>query len=242
MKTYGTVKFSTVDAPQPISGICENFNYRNSDQVFEHMGQQDIAAIVMHGRKGELSFSSSPPGTVTALGVRAGAELVVSAITGGKIIVASASARWSRGAAMILEATATHYPDLSATGTGTITPATITLARTAGPVQLPTDKIWYGVEGITGAVAGIVQAAGISESVQFQEEEDGDGKIVALAVYGYKATGTMEILTSAAPPALGTELDLFGGFRITSAEERWQKGSMRAVSIEGLLIPGVTDG
>jgi hypothetical protein len=105
--------------------------------------------------------------------------------------------------------------------------------------------VWFGVSGITGPVAGIVQSVSLSESVQVQEEEDGAGLIVAVALYGYKATASLELLTSVARTdaalALGEELDVFGGFRITSVEEKWSKGAMRSISVEGLLIPGVTD-
>jgi hypothetical protein len=241
MKYYGTLKWSTADAPVPVSGIAENFTYREIEQVFEHMGEEEIAAVVTHGKKGEITFSSSPGGDVTALLVRAGSELTIDGISGGKVLCTQASARWQRGSALTMEAQATHYPDLEASSAGSITPATLTLSRTAGPLQLPTDTIWYGVEGLTGPVAGIVQSASISESVQVSEEEDGAGEIVAVALYGYKATGSMEILTAAAKPAVGTELDLFGGFRITSSEERWSKGQTRAVAVEGFLIPGVNE-
>ena len=240
MKTYGTIKFSTVDAPQPIAGICESFTYKSADQVYEIMGESDLEGIVIHGRKGEISFSSTPEGTVVALGVRAGVELTISGVSGGKVLVTTSSAKWSRGVPMVMDAAATHYPDLAATAVGTVTPATISLANSGGPLVLPTDKVWYGVSGITGPVAGIVQSCSASESVQVQEEEDSEGKIVAVALYGYKATASMEILTSAAIPALGSELEAFGTFRITSAEEKWSKGVMRSVSVEGILIPGVT--
>jgi len=142
---------------------------------------------------------------------------------------------------MVLDATAVHYPGIPAAevGVGSITPATLTLARTAGPLQFPTDKVWFGAEGITGPVAGIVQSVSLSETVQVQEEADSTGDIVACVLHAYKATAQMEILTAAAVPALGTTLTVFGAFKITSAEEKWSKGAMRSISIEGILIPGV---
>lgn len=240
MKYYGTIKFSTVEAPKPIEGICENFTYRRADTVSEVMGEDDLAAVVIHAAKGELSFSSTPEGDVTALGVRAGAELTISGISGGKIIVSSISARWQRGQAMTMNAQAVHYPDLG-TSTGSITTASIGLSRVAGPLQLPADKVWWGVEGIASPVAGIVQSLSITESAQLQEEEDGTGDIVAVAVYGYKATASLEVLTSAEPPVMGTELDAFGSFRVTGTEIRWQKQLMRSITIDGLIIPGVVN-
>jgi hypothetical protein len=241
MKLYGDIKFSTVDAPNPIGGICESFSYKTADQVEKIMGVEDLVAVILHGRKGEISFSSTPEGGVTSLVVRAGNELTITGVSGGKILVTQSSARWQRGSAMTMEAQATHYPDLGASGEGDITQGSITLTRLAGPLQLPANKVWWGVEGIEGPLAGIVQSCSISESVQVQEEEDKDGKITMLALYGYEATATIEMLTNAAKPELGEELDLFGGFRITSSEYKFQKQQMRSVVIEGLLIPGLTE-
>lgn len=237
MKTYGTIKYSTVDAKKPFTGICESFNYKITDQIYEHTGEDaSVVAMVPHGRKGELTFSASPAATVTALGVRAGAELTITGISTGKIIVMQSSAKWQRGQAMVFDASATHYAGIS-TGTGSITPATITLDKGTQPLQLPTDKIWFGVAGLEAPVAGIVQSCSINESVQAQEEEDENGEIVAVAIHGYKATAQMEILTDGAMPEVGTDLEAFGTFRITSAEEKWSKGGVRSISVEGVIVP-----
>ena len=242
MKTYGTIKFSTVDAPKPISGICESFSYKPANQIYEIQDEAGIiAAMVEHGKKGAVTFSSTPPGTVTALGVRAGAELTITGFADGKIIVTTSGAKWSRGAAMVMDAQATHYPDITAAAVGTLTPATIVLARGSDlAIQLPTDKVWWGMEGITPFVAGIVQSCSISESVQVQEEEGSEedvGKIVAVSLFGYKATGQMEVLTAGTIPELGTSLEAFGTFRITSAEEKWSKGQTRSIMVDGVIAP-----
>ncbi|MFZ4774634.1 MAG: hypothetical protein ACOYM3_04680 [Terrimicrobiaceae bacterium] len=240
MKTYGTIKYSTVDAPQPIAGICESFNYKSADQIYEIMGEADLEGVVFHGRKGDISFSSTPAGNVTALGVRAGVELTISGVTGGKILVMSSAAKWQRGQPMVMDAQANHYPDLGATASGTITPATLTLARgTTIALQLPTGKVWFGVEGLTPVVDGIVQSCSVAESVQAQEEEDGEGKIVAVVLHSYKATAQMEVLTAGAIPDIGSELEAFGTFRVTSAEEKWSKGAQRSIMVDGILIPGI---
>lgn len=239
MKTYGSIKYSTVDAPQPIAGICENFNYKIGDQVYEVMGESDLAALVMHGRKGTLSFSSTPPGSATALGVRAAAELTVTGVTGGKVLVMQSSAKWQRGQAMVFDAQANHYPSLAGTAEGTITPATITLLRGASvALQLPTASVWFGVEGLTPVVAeAIVQSCSITESVQAQEEEDAIGDIVAVALHSYKATAQMEVLTDGAIPEIGSDLEAFGTFRILNAEEKWAKGSTRSIMVDGIIVP-----
>ncbi len=242
MKTYGSIKFSTVDAPKPISGICESFSYKPANQIYEIQDEAGIiAAMVEHGRKGAITFSSTPPGTVTALGVRAGAELTITGFSAGKVIVTTSGAKWSRGAAMVMDAQATHYPDITAAAVGSITPASIVLARgTDLAIQLPTNKVWWGMEGLTPFVEGIVQSCSISESVQVQEEEGSGedvGKIVAISLFGYKATGQMEVLTAGTIPELGTSLEAFGTFRITSAEEKWSKGQVRSIMVDGVIAP-----
>jgi len=156
--------------------------------------------------------------------------------------VTTASAKWQRGQAMTMDVAATHFPDISGSATGSITPEALALSQTEAALVLPTGKVWFGTNGITGAVAGIVQACSISETVQIQEEEDNDGKIVALAVHSYKATASMEILTAVALSSitLGDTLDVFGSFKITSADEKFSKGGTHTISVEGILIPGVT--
>lgn len=242
MKTYGTnITYSTVTAQKPIDGICESFTHKATNQITEVQGEAGVAAIITHGAKGDISFSATPAGDVVALGVRAGDEVTISTIMGGKIIVTTSSAKWQRGQPMVLDAQATHYPMIGAAAEGgTITQAAIVLARTAEAVQLPAATVWYGVEGITGLVEGIVQSYAISESVQIAEEEDAAGDIVAIVVHTYKATANMEILTSEAKPAVGTTLDVFGSFLVTSSEEKWSKGGMRSVAVEGICYPGVT--
>jgi hypothetical protein len=235
------IKWSTADAPQPISGVCENFTYKDATQVYEFMGEADLAAIVLHGRKGDISFSSTPAGSVAALAVRAGGAVTISGLSTGALVVTQASARWQRGQAMTMEAQVSHYPDATGTAAGSITPASITLAY-GGSLELPTGTIWWGTKGVPSPTGdGIVQSCSISESVQTQEEEDEDGKIVMVVAFGYKATASIEVITGAAKPAIGDTMDAFGGFLITSSEERWAKQGMRLVSCDGLLIPGVTE-
>ena len=64
---------------------------------------------------------------------------------------------------------------------------------------------------------------------------------MALAVHSYKATASMEILTSVALSeiTLGDTLDIFGSFNITSADEKFSKNGVHTISVEGILIPGV---
>ena len=75
-------------------------------------GESDLEGHVFHGRKGDISFSSTPAGDVVALGVRAGAELTITGVTGGKVLVMNSSAM-EPGQSMVIDAQASHYPDLS---------------------------------------------------------------------------------------------------------------------------------
>ncbi len=241
MNVYGSnIVYSTTGAPVPITGICENFSYKHAETLTEVIDIGEIAALIAHGKKGSLSFSSTPLGTVAALGVRAGAELTISAITGGKVIVTTSDAKWQRGQPMKMSAQANHYPDITAAGSGSTPPQAFSLSNGTGAVVLPTSKVWWGTSGITGPVAGIVQSCSISESVQVQEEEDNAGKITAVITHSYKATGSIEVITDAAIPDVGGTLDIFGSFKITSAEEKWAKGQVRMIMVEGILVPGVT--
>ena len=244
MKIYGSnITYSTVGSPQPITGICENWDYKLSEQLAEIMSEGEIAALVSHGIKGAISFSSTPPGNVTALGVRAGAELSISSINTGKVLVSTADAKWQRGQPMVMSAQATHFPDLTGDATGSITLATLDLSNPDTAIQLPTGKVWWSVDGLAPVVPGIVQSCSISESVQFQEEEGSEeniGKIVAVVVHGYKVNASMEVLTSGSLPDIGSSLEAFGTFRVKDASVKATKGSQRLIMVEGILVPGVT--
>lgn len=245
-KVYGSnIKWSTVDAPKPMSGICEGFTYRVGDQVFRVPGESGFVGAVLHGKKGEMQFSSTPTGAVTALGVRAAAELTVTGYSAGKILVMRVSASWRRGQPMVFDASANHYPGLSGSAVGTITLGTITLARTAGALQLPVDKVWWGTEGVPKAgMSGIVESCQIEESVTADETQDDDQEgspIVAVALDDYQSTVRLEILTAGDPPDSGEVMDVFGGFRVENSEVRWAKRGKRLVSVAGFLIPGVTE-
>ena len=244
MKIYGSnITYSTVGSPKPISGICENWDYKLSEQLAEIMSEGEIAALVSHGIKAACSFSSTPPGNVTALGVRAGAELSISSISTGKVLVSTSDAKWQRGQPMVMSAQATHFPDLAAGGTGSIAVADLVLSNPNTAIQLPTGTLWWSVDGLTPVVPGIVQSCSISESVQFQEEEGSEdkiGKIVAVVIHGYKANASMEVLSSGSIPDIGSTLEAFGSFRVKDAQVKATKGAQRLIMVEGILVPGVT--
>ena len=247
MKTYGNIKYSTIAAPTEVRafGICENYTYKKQQQVAEVADSGGIiVAMVPHGEKGDVSFSITPAGTATALSVRAGAALELSGLT-GLVIVHSASAKWARGKEMNMDFQATHFPGIPAVTVleGTeIAQATLTLSQGEAPdLVLPTGEVWFGTSGLAGpeGVTGIVTAASLTETVQLQEEEDNAGAIVACAVHGYKAVASMEIITTVALSDidLGDTLTVFGGFRITSADEKYSKNGVHTIGVEGVLVP-----
>jgi hypothetical protein len=245
MKTFGShIEFSTVNAPKPISGICEGYSYKDAQQFTEIPGEGEIAALVRHGRKGAITFSSTPPSSVTSLGVRAGGVISITGLGAGIVLVTTAGAKWQKGQPMVMDAQATHYPDVAGGGAGSIDPADFSLSSGTGALQLPTGKVWWSTAGIEPIVPGIVQSCSISETVQVQEEEgsgDDVGKIVCLAVHSYKATASMEIMTTAAMPEIGSALEVFGSFKVTDAEPKFTRGNSRVIVVNGICIPGVTE-
>lgn len=48
MKTYGSIKYSTVGAPASVlaGGICENYNYKKQSQTTEVQGEDGNVAVV----------------------------------------------------------------------------------------------------------------------------------------------------------------------------------------------------
>lgn len=248
MQVYGSnISFSTVGATQPIAGICENYSYKLQEKLDEIISVGEIGALISHGKMAKLGFSSTPPATVTALGVRAGAALAITGdenITSGLVLVTNSGAKWQRGQPMNMSAQANHYPDMPAGAPfGTAVNGTIVLSNPNTAIQLPTNKVWWSVDGLTAVVDGIVQSCSIDESVQIQEEEgSGDliGKIIAAIIHTYKATASMEVLTSGSIPDLGSTLEAFGSFRVQDAEVKFTKGNLRSILVNGILVPGVT--
>lgn len=246
-KVYGPIKWSTVGSPNPLTGICENFNYRIGDQLFKVPGEAGFAAAVRHGKKGELSFSSTPPGTVATLPIRAGAELAVAGIAAGKIINSRVSANWRRGTPLKFDASANHYPALAGEAVGELAVAEFVFARTAKALQLPLDKVWWGAESVPKlGLTGIVESFSIEESVQFPDETEDDDQegapIVGVVVDNYESTARLEILTAEAVlPEEGSTMPVFGAFRVNGVEKGERIGNKRLVTINGYLIPGVTD-
>lgn len=255
MKTYGNIIYSTTDADKPISGICENFTYKDTETLTEVTDLGEIVALIAHARKGTLSFSSTPANGVTALGVRAGNELTLttsstsdldtSSVTGGKVIVTNSSAKWQRGQPMVMDGQAVHLPSLSSTTAGSITPATINLSGGNGSIVTPTDKVWWGVSGLTagsgGIPAGILQSCTISESIQLMEEEDQTGSIIAAILHGYKAMLSLEVNSSASIDSLvGSTVTAFTNFLCQEAEVKSTKGALRTIMLTGICVPGVT--
>lgn len=107
------VVWGTDELDNPVgSGILTDFSVDKSIQADEIPDEQgDIVAVVLHGRKGELSVDVVCEVATTA--PAEGAELDIDGFTGGKVIVMGSTEKWVRAGAKTLSVKATHYPDLA---------------------------------------------------------------------------------------------------------------------------------
>ena len=51
---------------------------------------------------------------------------------------------------------------------------------------------------------------------------------------------SMEIMTKAAMPEIGSALEVFGNFIVTDAEPKLTRGGSRLIVVNGICIPNVT--
>lgn len=247
MPTYGSVIFSTTDAPHPFDGVCENYSYRDAYQVTEVEGETDLVAAVLHRRKGEFSFDA----TVTAASTNffdlsSGQKIALTGIATGVCLLTQAVERWQLGQAKQASLQGAHYPDVTA-GEGDAEPgelSAVSPTQTPGPIVRPADAVIFGTKGLTHT-AGVVQALTLTQSVQVQEFLDESEAITAVATHGYKREIDLEIIAAlnSALPALNSELtitgapDHAGGYIVTNAEKRYAKRQQLVYSVKALWLP-----
>lgn len=247
---YGaSIQWSTLNAPQPIGGICENFTYRESvnpqEVEDEHM---DLAAVALTGKTGEISFD----GKITDLStdipdISDGCKISVSGYTGGTILVAEVVERWQEGQPKTFSVRATHYPSCTGGSGGSAgTFSGVSPSSQTAPVIRPNGKVIFGTKGLTSTL-GIVKGLTITQTVKFATETDESEEIVFVAAGGYRRRIQLDVLalSTAAAPATNATLTVAGapahgsGAFNVSVEKKFTRGKGAMFSLDGMWFPAL---
>lgn len=256
---YGqSITYGPLSAPALFTGSVERYSYglQATKQLISGPAAidsvQNHLAMVLHSKKASLSFTAKiTSDSSDFLDLSAGAQITVSGISTGVVLARRAVERWRLMQPKTATIEATHYPDMTATGTG---PDTVNAVSPAlSTLILPSEELVYSTYGLSmpapqnGTAAGIVHELEISQSLDIQEDEPSpDGKILGASAEGYERTISLLLLATGDIPAVGTTLSITGApdhaadYRITSArlDMELQRGKMYA--IEAAWIPGFT--
>ena len=245
IKQYGkSLTWSTVDAPHPFGGIAEDYSYKDAFQETPIEGETDIQAFALHGRKGEISFNATATDASTDfLDLSGGVKLTISGLATGTVLATQAVETWALGQPKRLSLSATHYPDMTDAGgdaAGELSAATPTPPE--GIIIRPAGKVIFSTAGLTHA-AGIVQGLTLTQKIKLVDQEDELGKLIAAFVANYMRTIELDLISTAAAPALNTVLTIAGapdhaaGYIITSADLNWRKGDKKSYKIGAIWAP-----
>ena len=249
MNRYGQViTWSTVAAPHPFSGTLTNYGYRD---VFSRLTDDDEAgdlrAIIQHSRKSALSFDAKvTEATTDLLDLSSGAAITVSGVTGGLILASRVVERWVLQQQKTVSVQATHYPDMTHTGTpvaaGTDLDA-FTPDQSALSIVHPGGSLIFSTYGLSHA-AGVVHELEISQELEITEDDPSPaGTIVGAASHGYKRSLRLMLLAKSTRPLPGSTLVLTGApdhaadFLIESSDEVWAKQRGKMYEVSGIWIP-----
>jgi len=250
---YGVaLKWGSAGAPHPATCILESFDYKDAFQTYEENDEAgDLAALILHGRKGAISFGGTiTDETVDLPDLSAGAKIDLEAdeIVGGIVLCSGITEDWLLGSAKKFSGSATHYPDATGgTGAdaGSLNAATPT--QVLSPVIRPADKLIWSCAGLTHA-SGKVHKLSIAQSLELTESLDEEGKIVAIQSHKYMRKISLEILAlaAAARPAPDTVLAVTGAPAnaanavITGSDIKWKRGDAAMFSVEAIWFPGIS--
>lgn len=253
VQQYGiTLTWGTAGAPHPASCILESFDYKAAfQQHLEDSEAGDVAAMVLHGQKGAISFGGTiTDATVDLPDLSTGAKLDLSSaeIVGGTVLCASLIEEWAIGQPKKFNGSATHYPDVTG-GAGAEAGALsgFTPTQTLSPVIRPADKLIWSTAGLTHA-SGTVQKLRIEQTLQLTEQVDGAAKIVTVTAHRYMRKISLEILglASGTAPATNTVLAVVGAPShasnavVTDSGKKWQRGQGAMYSVEAIWFPGIS--
>ncbi len=167
-------------------------------------------------------------------------------ITEGTVLVTECVERWELLKEKICSIKATHYPDM-VLGEGALAPATLSAftpaAQTLTGLLFPGSDLIYSTIGLTHA-AGVIQSLTLTQTLKITEFPPSPaGLLVGAATSGYKRKIELELLATAAIPAIGSVLVITGapahagGYRISSAKRGLEREKGKMYNIGASWIP-----
>jgi hypothetical protein len=252
MIRYGQtlIGWGTPAAPQIATGNVTSYSLRDAvtRQLIEDMVGEKVAAAV-HSRKGLLQWSARVvAGSTNWLDLSAGAALTVSTISGGVTLATRAVERWVLGQPKTISIDANWYPAMtqaSPTMAG-ITNSAFTPTQTGLTVLSPGASLIYGTFGMTQST-GIIHGLTLTQILEITADDpDPSGGILGAASHGYMRELELELLATAAAPAVNSTLVLTNGptmtanFQVESVEPKYQEKRGVMYSIKAFWIPPFT--
>lgn len=253
---YGqSIKFGVLGAPALFTGDNMSFSYRDqitSDDLED--GGDDIPALALHSRKGEISFSGEVTnGSDDFLDLSQGACITMEGSPGGIslatgfILAHEAVEEWNLMRRKQCSVRAYHYPEGEV---GDVMPKAGALSAftpsQALDILFPGNTLIYSTAGITHT-AGLVHQLTIAQQWSITDDDPSpDGKLLGAFASKYKRTIKLLLLTKpkeAVIPAVRSELVLTGApshaanYRVVSAEPRMERKKGMMYSIEAQWIP-----
>lgn len=246
---YGkALTWSTVGAPHPFGGIAEDYSYNDAFQEVQVEGESELDSLILHGRKGEISFNAT--GNLTSVNfpmLSDGVKLAIVGIANGIILVSQVVETWSLGQPKKLSLSATHYPDMvDAAGTAATTISAATPAAPAGSgiIIRPAGSVNFSTAGMTHD-SGIIQGLTLTQKVKLIDQEDELGKLIAAWVSNYVRTIDLDLVSFGDKPEPDTVLAIAGApdhaadFVINSSELAYRKGDKKTYKVKATWIPAL---
>ena len=223
MQNYGKqIKWSTVGAPNPAGGFCENYSYQERKSQDDHEDDAgDHGATVTHDKIGAISFGTklTSDAQIPVLGEDGACKIAITGISTGGVLLSQVVETWGLKAPRRLSVSATHFPDLASGGSTSAADLDDMPELTSPPIVFPGGKLAWGTKGVASAL-GIVQALTITQTVRLTPYSE-EGKIVAVIASLFQMTFNLKVLalSTATRPATDAELTL------STAPERFKTGN-----------------
>lgn len=230
MQNYGKqIKWSTINAPKPTGGICEDYSYEGRASEDDHENEAgDHAATIQHDKMADLSWSTklTSDAKVPVLTNTAGCKVSINTILTGGALFSQITETWGIKAARRLQCSAQHFPDLPNGGSAIEATLADLDEITSQPICFPEEEIAWGMNGI-GSALGIVQTFSITQSVRLTPYSEG-GKIVTVIASLFQMRFNLQViaLPTAALPEPGMTLAL------NNAPARFKTGNFISTAAE----------